>query len=62
MGRIKTTQIKRVGNKLVAQHRVNFKTSFDENKEILPQFVTINSKKLRNVLAGYIARLMKREE
>ena len=39
MGRIKTTQIKRVGNKLVAQHRANFKTSFDENKEILPQFV-----------------------
>ncbi len=62
MGRIKTTQIKRVGKKLVAQHRDVFKTDFDSNKQILPTFVTVPSKKLRNVLAGYITRLMKVSE
>ena len=62
MGRIKTTGIKRVGNKLVAQYRAQFSTSFEENKQRLPQFVQVPSKKLRNVLAGYITRLMSREE
>jgi len=62
MGRIKTTMIKRTGNKLVNQHRASFKPTFDENKEILPKFVNIPSKKLRNVLAGYITRLMQKEE
>ncbi|MBT4717336.1 30S ribosomal protein S17e [Candidatus Woesearchaeota archaeon] len=62
MGRIKTTMIKRVGNKLVKTHRDKFSPIFEKNKEILPQFVDVPSKKLRNVLAGYIARLMQVEE
>ncbi len=62
MGRIKTTMIKRVGKKLVAQHRSCFKPTFEENKEIVPTFVDVPSKKLRNVLTGYITHLMKKEE
>ncbi len=62
MGRIKTTQIKRVGNKLVRQHRDKFSKDFDTNKKVLPEYVNVGSKKLRNILAGYIARLMKVEE
>ncbi|MDP3918700.1 MAG: 30S ribosomal protein S17e [Nanoarchaeota archaeon] len=62
MGRIKTRNIKRVGNKLVRENRVHFSKDFDKNKEILPTFVKVNSKKLRNVLAGYISRLMNIEE
>jgi small subunit ribosomal protein S17e len=62
MGRIKTTLIKRVGNKLVRDHRPAFKKDFEGNKEVLPTYVSIRSKKLRNVLAGYITRLMKIEE
>ena len=62
MGRIKTTSIKRVGNKLVRQHRDQFSIDFDENKKVLPKYVSVGSKKLRNVLAGYISRLMKVEE
>jgi small subunit ribosomal protein S17e len=62
MGRIKTTSIKRTGKKLVAQHRSEFKKTFEENKEIIPKFVEVPSKKLRNVLTGYVTRLMKREE
>jgi small subunit ribosomal protein S17e len=62
MGRVKTTMIKRVGNKLVRSNRASFSKEFDQNKEILPEFVHIPSKKLRNVLAGYITRLMQVEE
>jgi small subunit ribosomal protein S17e len=62
MGRIKTTSIKRVGNKLVKRHRDAFAKDFSQNKEILPQYVEVSSKKLRNVLAGYITRLMHVEE
>ena len=61
MGRIKTTMIKRMGNKLVATHRSSFKNTFEENKEIVPKYVEVNSKKLKNVLTGYITRLMKKE-
>lgn len=62
MGRIKTTVIKRTGKKLVSQHKVSFKKDFEDNKQILPKFIEIPSKKMRNVLAGYITRLMKKEE
>lgn len=54
--------IKRAGKKVVAQNRSSFKKTFEENKLILPKFVEVNSKKLRNVLTGYITRLMKQEE
>jgi small subunit ribosomal protein S17e len=62
MGRIKTTVIKRTGKKLVAQNRTSFKTDFESNKQLLPNFIEIPSKKMKNVLAGYITRLMKKEE
>ena len=62
MGRIKTTMIKRVGNKLVAQHRSQFKATFEENKQIISAYVDVPSKKLRNVLTGYITHCMKKEE
>lgn len=62
MGRIKTTLVKRVGNKLVAQHRASFGKTFDENKRLVPQYVDVSSKKLRNVLTGYITRLLQKEE
>ena len=62
MGRIKTTSIKRMGKKLVALHRSEFKTDFESNKPLIPKFVDVNSKKLKNVLTGYVTRLMRKEE
>jgi len=62
MGRIKTTSIKRTGKKLINLHRSEFKTDFESNKQIIPKFVDVNSKKLRNVLAGYVTRLMNVKE
>ena len=62
MGRIKTTVIKRTGKKLISQHRDSFKSDFEGNKQILPKYIEIPSKKMRNVLAGYVTRLMKKED
>ena len=62
MGRIKTQQIKRVTMQLMRDHAKEFKKDFSKNKEIVEQFVDIKSKKLRNVIAGYVTRLKKTEE
>ncbi len=62
MGRIKTMLIKRTAHKLVATHKPAFKKDFDENKKVVARYAEIPSKKLRNAIAGYITRLMKREK
>ena len=54
--------VKRITNNLVAEHRDEFKKTFAENKVLLEQFADIPSKKLRNVIAGYVTRLMKEKK
>ncbi|RME54416.1 30S ribosomal protein S17e [Candidatus Woesearchaeota archaeon] len=61
MGRIKTTQIKRTGKELFRLYKDKFTTDFEHNKQVLPEVADIPSKKLRNVTAGYITRLVKKE-
>ncbi len=60
MGRIKTTQIKRTGKKLMALQGDKFAADFEHNKKTIGTYASIQSKKLRNVTAGYISRLAKR--
>lgn len=62
MGRIKTTQIKRVAHKLIELHGKEFTDNFEENKIIVSKFVNVYSKKLRNIVAGYITRLVKKQK
>lgn len=62
MGRIKTQLIKRLTYQLMAQHRDDFKESFEENKKLVEKFMTMPSKKLRNVIAGFVTRRMKSKE
>ncbi len=60
MGRIKTWMIKRLGKRLLEKYPDRFSTDFDKNKEVLKEIVDIKSKKLRNILAGYITKTVKR--
>jgi len=62
MGRIKTQLVKRIGTKIFKEHKESFKTDFNDNKPIIPQYAEIRSKKLRNIIAGYLTRLKKQEE
>ncbi len=57
MGRIKTKLIKRTTRTLLNNEN-KFSSSFEENKKILGK--EMPSKKVRNKIAGYLARL-KRE-
>ena len=60
MGRIKTTFIKRRTRELLALHGGSFTTDFTENKEIASRHIKVQSKKLRNIIAGYMTRLKKK--
>ncbi len=61
MGRIKTRMIKNLGKKLVKMYPDKFTTDFGHNKAVLKELGIIDSKKVRNKVAGYIVRLKKRE-
>jgi small subunit ribosomal protein S17e len=62
MGRIKTTFIKRKTKELLKLHGEHFTTDFDKNKEITNSSTKVNSKKLRNIISGYMTRLKKKED
>ncbi len=59
MGRIKTVLVKRIAEKLVKEHAQEFSQEFDKNKELVEKYTTVSSQKMRNVIAGYIARLVR---
>lgn len=59
MGRIKTKLVKRLTNDLIKQHNDKLKKNFDENKVIVESYLDTNSKKIRNIVAGYATRLMR---
>jgi len=62
MGRIKTLLIKRITHKLVELHENEFTGDFKKNKEIVNKLISTPSKKLRNVIAGYVTRLVKKSK
>ncbi len=59
MGRIKTQLIKRTTKELFSHHKDEFSKEFEENKKLVEKFADVPSKKLRNIIAGYITRLKK---
>lgn len=61
MGRIKTTLIKSKTKELLEMHREKFTADFTENKKSVNRLANVSSKKLRNVIAGYLTRLKKKE-
>ncbi len=60
MGRIKTQLVKRVTEQLMKQHYERFKPDFNENKKIVSELLLVESNKLRNSIAGYVTRLVKK--
>ena len=62
MGRIKTSLIKSVTLKLFKNNKGVFKDNFEENKVLLAGMIKTESKKLRNIIAGYLTRLVKQEK
>ncbi len=55
MGRIKSTLVKRTSRQLIENSTESFGKTFEENKKALGSI--LQSKKMRNKIAGYIARI-----
>lgn len=62
MGRIKQIPLKRIGKELIEKYKGEFNTDFENNKEKVQKFSTVESKSIRNKIAGYITRMVRREE
>jgi len=55
MGRIKTALVKRTGEKVMQTNQ--FRTDFENNKKLIAG--TMPSKRIRNMVAGYITKKTK---
>ncbi|ABL88267.1 SSU ribosomal protein S17E [Pyrobaculum islandicum DSM 4184] len=60
MGRVKPKYIKSLARRLLETYPDKFTDSFEENKKAVAQLADIPSKTVRNKVAGYITRLVKR--
>jgi len=61
MGRIKTLLVKRIAKRLIKEHPNEFTPEFEKNKQLVEKYTNTTSTKLRNIIAGYTARLVKQE-
>ena len=59
MGRIKTQMVKRLTHKLIDKHGEQFTEDFSKNKELVASQLTGGSKKIINIISGYVTRLMR---
>ena len=60
MGRIKTLLVKRIAEKLVKLYPQEFTQEFEKNKSLVQKYTSVASSKIRNLIAGYSARLVRR--
>jgi small subunit ribosomal protein S17e len=60
MGRIRTGFVKRQAQQLLDANRDKFSTKFEENKKALEPLAEFPTNKLRNLIAGYITKELKK--
>lgn len=62
MGKVRTETIKRVARELAQSYPGRFTGAFEENKKTVEELVDYKSKKVRNLIAGYVTRIQRIEE
>jgi small subunit ribosomal protein S17e len=60
VGNIKTSFVKSVAHEIYEEHADKFTTDFSKNKEVIKQLVEIRSKRMMNMIVGYLTKLKKR--
>lgn len=55
-------RIKRLSMEVLDQYKEKFTADFADNKKLLDQLAIIRSKGLKNEMAGFITKLIKREK
>ncbi|MEZ0394386.1 MAG: 30S ribosomal protein S17e [Desulfurococcaceae archaeon] len=58
MGKVRPKLVKNVARKLVEEYPDLFVRDFQHNKAVVSQLIDVRSKKLRNMIAGYVTRLI----
>lgn len=58
MGSIRQTNIKSTVDSLIRQYPGEFGTDFDENKDKVERLANVQTKDMRNRIAGYVTRKM----
>lgn len=59
MGRIAIGVVKRTARRLLESYPELFTEDFEHNKRVVANLVDVESKKLRNKIAGYVTRLVR---
>jgi small subunit ribosomal protein S17e len=59
MGKVRHANIKRVAKMLLENYSGKFTADYETNKKLVEELVNVSSKKLRNLLAGYITNLVR---
>ena len=60
MGNIRPTIIKRTAKRIVRDFNDQLSNDFEQNKKVVAQVTDVESKSVRNKIAGYVTRLYKR--
>ncbi|MGC8646976.1 MAG: 30S ribosomal protein S17e [Thermoplasmata archaeon] len=59
MGSIRSANIKRVAREIVEKYPDMISEDFQKNKELVQKITNIPTKRVRNILAGYVTRYYK---
>jgi small subunit ribosomal protein S17e len=62
LGRIKTKQVKRIALDIARDDLDKFKDNFANNKSKIDEIADVPSKKLRNIITGYMTRLARKKQ
>jgi len=62
VGQVKNLFIKNLARELVEKYPDKFSEDFQKNKEELEKLIRLESKKIRNLLAGYIVHILRRKK
>jgi small subunit ribosomal protein S17e len=60
MGNIRQSNIKTISFKLLNNYGEAFTEDFDQNKALVTKYTSIESKVIRNRVAGYVTRKVRR--
>ncbi len=58
MGNVRPEKVKRIARELFEKHPTMFTTDFEQNKNLLKTMMSTPSKSLRNMIIGYVTRLV----
>jgi small subunit ribosomal protein S17e len=62
LGNVRTDQVKRTARELVRRFPDKFTDNFEENKRLVGLLLQSTTRKVRNQIAGYIARYLRGQE